>query len=75
MENPTARNHKFIVFLYEALGTAFLLYAINMQNGFGFGVFGIAFTIFACILIGGPITGGHYNPAVSLGVFVTDKDW
>lgn len=64
--------NKFIVFVYEALGTALLLFAINLQYGFPFGQFGIAFMIFACLLIGGPITGAHYNPAVTIGWYVTE---
>jgi len=75
MEIHAAKNHKCTVFAYEFIGTALLLYAINMQNGFGFGVFGIAFTIFICLLIGGPITGAHYNPAVSFGVYLCDHHW
>lgn len=30
MELHSAKNNKCIVFIYEFLGTAFLLYAINM---------------------------------------------
>lgn len=33
---------------------------------------GIAFMLFAWLLIGGGITGGHYNPAVTLGVLIAD---
>ena len=75
MEIQAAKKHKFIVFAYEFLGTALLLYAINLQKGFDFGCFGIAFTIFICLLIGAPITGAHYNPAVTLGVYICDADW
>ena len=57
------------------MGTAFLLYSINMAYGFPFGQFGIAFTLFACILIGGPITGAHFNPAVTLAVYISNKHW
>jgi len=70
MEVSNAR--KPAVFVYEALGTALLLFAINMQNGEFFGQFGIAFMIFACLLIGGPITGAHYNPSVTVGVYLTN---
>lgn len=75
MEIRSAKQNKLTVFAYEALGTAFLLYSINMSFGYEFGQFGIAFTLFAVILIGGPITGAHYNPAVTLGVYVSNKDW
>jgi len=34
MEIPTAKNNLGIVFFYEFMGTAFLLYAINMQAAF-----------------------------------------
>ena len=35
----------------------------------------VAFTLFTLILFTGSITGGHFNPAVSTGVFVTNKKW
>lgn len=64
-----------IIFIYEAIGTGLLLYAINLQKGTKFGQFGIAFMVFALILIGGPITGAHFNPAVTLGVFISNVKW
>ena len=76
MEIVTAANNKHLVFVYEALGTMMLLFAINIQSGStAFGQFGIAFMLFACLLIGGPITGAHYNPAVTIGVFISNKHW
>lgn len=75
MEIVAAKDNKLIVFVYEALGTGLLLYAINLQNGELFGQFGIAFMLFALLLIGGPITGAHYNPAVTLGVYISNKHW
>ena len=52
-----------------------LLYAINIQNGETFGQFGIAFMLFSWLLIGGPITGAHYNPSVTLGVFLSNQSY
>ncbi len=46
-----------------------------MTQGSPWGPFGISFTIFALVLIGGPITGAHYNPAVTLGVYISDIHW
>ena len=64
--------NKFIVFSYEFLGTTLLIYAINLQMGEIFGVAGIGFMLFALLLIGGPITGAHFNPAVTLGVYMSN---
>lgn len=75
MEIPAAKDNKAIVFVYEAFGTGLLVYAINLQMGENFGQFGIAFMLFALLLIGGPITGAHYNPAVSLGIYISNKRW
>lgn len=37
MEIRSAKQNKLTVFAYEALGTAFLLYSINMSFGYEFG--------------------------------------
>jgi len=31
--------------------------------------------LFALLLIGGPITGAHFNPAVTLGVYISNVKW
>jgi glycerol uptake facilitator-like aquaporin len=58
---------------YEFLGTAALVYAVNISNNFPFAVIGIVGTLWISILFMGPVTGGHCNPAVTLGVLVSNK--
>jgi len=73
MEIPEAHGHEMHVFFAECFGTAGLVYAVCMQASFPvFGVFGIAFTLFGNILLWGNITGGNFNPAVTLGVLLAD---
>ena len=54
---------------YEVFGTAMLVFAINATTNHPFG---IALVLFEAILIGGPICGAHYNPAVTFAVFIRD---
>ena len=55
------------VFTYEFIGTFALVGAINCSKGDA-ACCGI--TLFFMLLVLGPITGGHMNPAVTLGVFI-----
>ena len=59
------------VCLLEAMGTATLLYAINMSAG-PFQPFAIGLTIAAAIHQTGNITGGHFNPAVTIAVLIRE---
>ena len=71
MEIEQAHHHKMHVFFAEMFGTAWLCFAVCLQASFPvFGVFGIAFTLFGNILLWGNITGGNFNPAVTLGVLL-----
>jgi len=72
MEVEQAHGKEVHVFIAEVFGTCFLVYAVNMQAVWtSFGVFGIAFTLFGCILMFGGISGGNFNPAVTMGVLVS----
>jgi len=56
-------------YLVEFLGTLFFLYVI-MATGDAFAI-GAALAI--AIMIGGPISGGNFNPAVSVMMFNAGK--
>ena len=73
MEVPQAKGKLSTVMGYEFLGTAMLVYAVNVSCGFPLAVVGITGTLWICIMIMGPITGGHCNPAVSIGVLFASK--
>jgi len=49
-----------------------LVFAVCAQSVFTFGIFGIGMSLFGSILLFGNITGGNYNPAVTLGVFIAN---
>ncbi|MFN8469993.1 MAG: aquaporin [Caldilineaceae bacterium] len=67
-------------YVYEFIGTFFLVATVGMviiQPGaapFGFAPLAIGTVLAVMIFAGGHISGGHYNPAVSLAVYLrSDK--
>ena len=67
MEVPTAENRKTVVAIYELIGTALFVYMIIMSTG---NPIAVPLSLFAMVVLFGDITGGHFNPAVTLGVYV-----
>lgn len=59
------------VFAYEFLGTAFIMYALMMQIG-AFNE-NVAIITFGCMLQAWTVSGGHFNPALTIGMFVAEK--
>jgi len=58
----------------ELVGTFFFLTVIALSGGAGaFGPLAIGLALTAMIYMGGHISGAHYNPAVSFGVFLRKK--
>lgn len=68
MEVPGGHQNKGLVCLYEAMGTATLLLAINWCSGAN--PYAIAITIFAAIVVFGSVSGAHFNPAVTIAVLI-----
>ena len=76
METPTGHDRKALVCSYEFLGQIFFMY-IAIVSGGGSDTWGIAgpLALFAIINIFGEISGGHFNPAVTLGVYIREAKW
>ena len=67
MEVPGNERKWLLVSVYEMLGTAFFVYCILASMG---NPLAAVVGLFASIIIFGGVTGGHFNPAVSIGVFL-----
>lgn len=58
----------------EFLGTLFFLSVIlNVVADASIGVFAIAIALLAAIYFGGNVSGGHFNPAVSIMMYMKGK--
>lgn len=57
-------------YITELIGTFFLVFTI----GFSHEPLAIGAILMVMIYMGGPVSGGHYNPAVTLGVWMSGRD-
>ena len=74
MEVSGGINNKVFVCLYELMGTALLLSALNLSGPAGStDPQAVAGAIFVAIVIFGPISGGHFNPAVTTAVYIKES--
>ena len=67
METDKGHDRTLTVALCELIGTALFVYGIMINGADNAGV---ALSLFASVLIFGKITGGHFNPAVTIGVYL-----
>ena len=68
MEVHNGKANKKYVLLYEALGTAILINAINL--GGAFGPYASPLTLMGIIFMLDPVSGAHFNPAVTVAVWI-----
>ena len=62
-------------YLTEFIGTFFLVLTICLAAGSGISIppLAIGASLMAMVYMGGPVSGAHYNPAVSLGLLLRGK--
>jgi len=68
MEVKGGKDRKMVVCLYELIGTCLLLLAVNWG---GPAADRVAIMLFCIIMLIGRVTGAHVNPAVTMGVLIT----
>ena len=72
MEVRGAETKKCAVFTYEMLGTAILVFNILVSGGEPAAG---ALTLFSVILVLNPVTGAHFNPSVTIGVYISRMNY
>merc|ERR1719225_1656560 len=77
METPRDHDRKLLVCIYELIGQILFMYIALVSGGSGSDSWGIAgpLALFVVVNIFGGVSGGHFNPAVTLGVYVREAKW
>lgn len=70
MEVPGGHDNKLFVCLFEFFGAGLLLFTINVSQTSGNPPIAMGMALFAGIVMFGNISGAHFNPAVSMAVFI-----
>lgn len=70
MEIEGAGRNKFFVLWSEMVGTAFLLVAVNWGSTSDYQALCVGLTVAVMIQMYGSISGGHFNPAVTVGMMI-----
>merc|ERR1711998_521948 len=73
MEVPGAGRNKFFVLWSEMIGTAFVLLAVNWGGTSSHTPLCVGLTVAVMIQMYGSISGGHFNPAVTVGMMIKHK--
>lgn len=77
MDNEKGHERKFLVAFNEFLGQVFFMYIVLVGSVTGSDAWGISgpLALWVMINIFGGVSGGHFNPAVTLGVYVREAQW
>lgn len=73
MEIPGSSRNKFFVLWSEVVGTAFLLLAVNWGGTSSMTPLCVGLTVAVMAQMYGSISGGHFNPAVTLGMMIKHR--
>ena len=62
------------IFFYEFIGTAFLMYAQMLSGGVTESLLTLQSSLnFVMLVLAWNISGGHFNPAISIGMCIATK--
>lgn len=61
-------KEKLVICFYEFLGTAMLLLGYNFTSA----GLAVAFSLFVGILLAAKVSGGQFNPAVTIAIYTAD---
>lgn len=73
MEVPGATRNRFFVLWSEMVGTAFLLVAVNWGGTSSHTPICVGLTVAVMAQMFGSISGGHFNPAVTVGMMIKHR--
>ena len=72
MELPGGSKNKIVVCLYEAMGCGIIVTVVNTTANQAYQIPAIGLALTVAIILLGPISNAHCNPAVTLGVLIRE---